>query len=43
MAQKWVSFEEVKSRVSITDVLAHYGLMQRASEKPTKKGMEQPC
>ena len=24
MAQNWVSFEEVKSRVSIRDVLAHY-------------------
>ena len=29
MAQKWVSFEEVKSRVSMKDVLAHYALKTR--------------
>jgi len=40
MAQKWVSFEDVKSRVSMQDVLAHYGLMQGAHEKPSKHGME---
>src|SRR5262249_28539074 len=39
MAQ-WVSFDELKSRVSITDVLTHYGLMQGSTEKPTKRGME---
>jgi DNA primase len=40
MAQKWVSFEEVKSRVSMQDVLAHYGLMQSAAEKASKHGIE---
>jgi DNA primase len=40
MAQKWVSFEEVKNQVSMKDVLAHYGLMQGTQEKPSKHGME---
>ena len=40
MAQKWVSFEEVKSRVSIRDVLDHYELMQGTEEKPSKHGLE---
>jgi DNA primase len=40
MAQKWVSFEEVKSQVSIKDVLAHYELMQGTVEKPSKRGLE---
>jgi DNA primase len=40
MAQKWVSFEEVKSQVSMHDVLAHYGLMQGTVEKPSKHGVE---
>jgi DNA primase len=40
MAQKWVSFEDVKSQVSMHDVLAHYGLMQGTVEKPSKHGME---
>src|SRR5437016_1283539 len=40
MAQKWVSFEEVKSQVSIRDVLAHYALMQGTVEKPSKHGLE---
>jgi DNA primase len=40
MAQNWVSFEEVKSRVSMKDVLAHYGLMQGTTEKPSKHGLE---
>ena len=35
-----VSFDEVKSQVSIRDVLAHYALMQGASEKPSKHGLE---
>jgi DNA primase len=39
MAQ-WVSFDEVKSQVSIRDVLAHYALMQEATEKPSKRGTE---
>ena len=39
MAQ-WVNFDELKSRVSIKDVLAHYALMQGSTEKPTKRGME---
>src|SRR2546426_8432419 len=39
MAQ-WVSFDEVKSQVSIKDVLAHYALVQGAAEKPSKRGME---
>jgi DNA primase len=39
MAQ-WVSFDEVKSRVSMRDVLAHYGLMQGTTEKPSKHGRE---
>jgi DNA primase len=39
MAQ-WVSFDEVKSQVSMKDVLAHYGLMQGAAEKPSKRGLE---
>jgi len=40
MAQKWVSFEDVKSRVSMHDVLAHYGLMQGTQEKASKHGVE---
>jgi DNA primase len=40
MAQKWVSFEEVKSRVSMRDLLAHYSLMQGVMEKPSKHGLE---
>jgi DNA primase len=36
----WVSFDEVKSQVSIRDVLAHYALMQGAEEKPSKRGLE---
>ena len=39
MAQ-WMSFDELKSRVNIKDILAHYSLMQGATEKPTKRGME---
>ena len=39
MAQ-WVSFDEVKSQVSIRDVLAHYALMQGTVEKASKRGME---
>jgi hypothetical protein len=39
MAQ-WVNFDEVKSQVSIKDVLVHYSLMQGSTEKPTKRGME---
>ena len=39
MAQ-WVSFDEVKSRVSIRDVLTHYGLSQGTAEKQTKRGIE---
>ena len=40
MTQKWVSFDEVKSRVRMQDVLAHYGLMQGTVEKPSKHGPE---
>ena len=40
MAQNWVSFEEVKSRVSMKDVLTHYQLMQGTVEKPSKQGIE---
>jgi DNA primase len=40
MAQNWVSFEEVKSRVRMHDVLAHYGLMQGTVEKASKHGTE---
>jgi DNA primase len=36
----YVKFDEVKSRVSMRDVLAHYGLMQGAVEKQTKRGVE---
>src|SRR5215831_1724447 len=39
MAQ-WVSFDEIKSRVSMRDVLTHYGLMQGTAEKQTKRGIE---
>jgi DNA primase len=39
MAQ-WMSFDEVKSLVSIKDVLAHYSLMQGSTERNTKKGVE---
>jgi hypothetical protein len=39
MAQ-WVNFNEVKSRVSIKDVLAHDALMQGSTERLTKRGME---
>jgi hypothetical protein len=39
MAQ-WVSFDELKSRVSITDVLTHYTPMQGTTAKPTTRGME---
>jgi DNA primase len=36
----YVKFDEVKSKVSMRDILAHYGLMQGAAEKPSKRGME---
>jgi len=36
----WVSFDELKSRVNIKDVLTHYALMQETTEKPSKRGME---
>jgi DNA primase len=36
----YVKFDEVKSRVSMREVLTHYALMQGAVEKPTKHGME---
>jgi DNA primase len=39
MAQ-WVSFDEIKSQVGIRDVLEHYALMQGATEKPSKRGIE---
>jgi DNA primase len=39
MAQ-WVSFDDVKNRVSMRDVLTHYGLMQGTQEKPSKHGTE---
>jgi DNA primase len=39
MAQ-YVKFDELKSRVSMQDVLTHYGLMQGAVEKPSKHGLE---
>jgi DNA primase len=39
MAQ-WVSFDELKSQVGIREVLAHYALMQGATEKPSKRGVE---
>ena len=39
MAQ-WVSFDEIKSRVSMTDVLTRYGLMQGTQEKASKHGLE---
>jgi DNA primase len=39
MAQ-WVSFDEVKSRVSIREVLAHYALMEGTMEKASKRGIE---
>src|SRR5215470_3885446 len=40
MAQNWVSFEEVNSRVSMQEVLAHYGLMEGTQEKSSKRGIE---
>jgi len=40
MAQNWVSFEEVKSRVSIQEVLTHYGLLEGTQEKSSKRGIE---
>ena len=39
MAQ-WVSFDELKSQVSMKEVLTHYALMQGTTEKPAKRGME---
>ena len=39
MAQ-WVSFDEIKSQISMTDVLTHYGLMQGTQEKASKRGTE---
>jgi len=40
MAQNWVSFEEVNSRVSIQEVLTHYGLLEGTQEKSSKRGIE---
>jgi DNA primase len=31
--KKWVSFDEVKSKVSIKDILAHYGLLEGLNQK----------
>jgi DNA primase len=39
MAQ-YVRFDDVKNRVSMRDVLAHYGLMDGTTEKPSKHGIE---
>jgi DNA primase len=39
MAQ-WVSFDEIKSQVSMQDVLTHYGLMQGTQQKASKHGTE---
>jgi DNA primase len=39
MAQ-WVSFDDIKTQVSMTDVLTHYGLMQGTQEKLSKHGTE---
>lgn len=39
MAQ-WVNFDDLKSHVSIKDVLAHYGLLEGATERNTKRGLE---
>jgi DNA primase len=36
----YVKFDEVKARVSMKDVLTHYGLMQGTQEKPSKHGTE---
>jgi DNA primase len=36
----WVSFDDIKTQVSMKDVLAHYGLMQGTQEKPSKHGIE---
>jgi DNA primase len=36
----YVKFDEVKSRVSMRDVLTHYGLMEGTTEKPSKHGLE---
>jgi DNA primase len=36
----YVKFDEVKSKVSMRDLLMHYGLMQGAVEKQTKHGVE---
>src|SRR5215470_19715899 len=40
MAQNWVSFEEVNSRVSMREVLTHYGLLEGTQEKSSKRGIE---
>src|SRR5215470_7696311 len=40
MAQNWVSFEEVNSRVSMREVLTHYGLLEGTQEKSSKRGRE---
>ena len=39
MAQ-WVSFDDIKTQVSMRDVLAHYGLMEGTTEKASKHGIE---
>jgi DNA primase len=39
MAQ-YVRFDELKNQVSMQDVLAHYGLMDGTTEKPSKHGIE---
>jgi DNA primase len=36
----YVKFDELKARVSMTDVLAHYGLLEGTQEKASKRGME---
>lgn len=36
----WVSFDEIKTQVSMQDVLTYYGLMQGTQEKPSKRGIE---
>jgi hypothetical protein len=38
MAEQWVDFGELKQRVSMSDILVHYGLLDKL--KPQKGGDE---
>ncbi len=42
MAEKWVSFADIKARVSIADILGHYGFLEGLRKQGTDE-LVGPC